>query len=319
MFVKNISYRQNIIIIEKKLTLCFVMVLASFYHSLQACENVFSRAETVTQLSYSSLDIQKITFLCPNKNDATPHIPSAEEIIIKISHLQNSQGLITNEQTKQQALDALQVTIQATNNALSLINFQSKDYELGLILRHQKQILHSKMRELNQESTWEHLTKSPAFNAAVAFTVTTLVIAGITYYFDILHEGTSHVPTLPTRPVDHETKIVYQKINVLLDKFLNPQDKDPLSMYVAESKKLREQLQLHPEDNAVLIDVLDTVIESENRMDCGFGSMQQIKNDLFWVNALRKKNYYTSVFNQISKRNIDNVDFKQLWIDKGWI
>ncbi|MDP3788135.1 MAG: hypothetical protein Q8Q60_02310 [Candidatus Chromulinivorax sp.] len=319
--MKNIGYQQNVMAIQHKLALMLVCVLASLHHTIQGCENVFLTAEMLTQSSHTALDLQKIISLFPHENTdkAIPYIPSIQEIITKISQLQNSQGLITDKQTKQLALDVLKIVIQATDNALSLINFQSKDYELGIILRHQNKILHIKMRELNQKSTWEYLTKSPAFNAAVACILTTLVIAGITYYFDVLDLGIYQAPPLPTGSIDNQTTIVYNKINVLLHKFLDPQDKAPLSMYIAESKKLREQLQLNPENNTTLIDVLNTVIESENRMDYGFGSMQQIKNDLFWVNILRKKNYYTSVFNQISQRNIDDMDFKQLWIDKGWI
>ncbi len=318
--MKNINYAVHTTKTRTKLALFFMFVVASF-QTMQAYENVFSTAETLTQSYYSSHDIEKTTSLFAYKNigQSTVYIPSTQEIIAQISQLQNSHGYITDKQTRQQAVDALDAAIKATFKALLQISSPSNDPELGIILRHQQQILRIKMSEINRESMLQSCTTSPTIHAAVAATMAIVVIAGITYYCNALHEEICHVPTLPTSPTDNETQIVYKKINVLLDKFLDPQDKAPLSLYITESKKLREELQLHAQDNAVLIDVLDTVIESENRMDYGFGSMQQIKNDLFWVNILCKKSYYTSVFNQISQRNISDMDFKQLWLDKGWI
>jgi hypothetical protein len=303
-----------------KLVVAFFAIL-THWHCIQATNNNFRDIEYLIEWNYTYDEKTTIHTLLPIRfcfSPTAPSIASIQDILTYISSQQNAQGKIEDEETHKKSFDALQSILLSTNRSIAKIKVL-KNYKQEALLIELQQTIKKKIREINPLSTFEYLTQSPALNAGVACIITTAIIAGATYYFDLLDFDLHTKATIPTTSLNSSTSKAYARINVLLDQFLDPNDKSPLSMYIAESKKLRELLLENPIENAIVIDVLETVIESENRMDYGFKTKQQLENDLFWVNILFKRTYYTSVFHQISKREIDHIDFKQLWKDKGWM
>lgn len=333
----NIRSKRNFIDITKKISLSILIVMAHFSYTIQASQNVYTTANTLTQESYNTPEMQNAIILLMNNNlvDATQqNIPSVEEIIAYVCKLQNTQGIIKNKKTKTKALEALNAAIQATDKALLIANSQSENevlecvitstqhHELIDLLNNQKRLLQQKIAELNKETIWSYFSKplTPYIAAGIAIALLTTGI-GTAYYYGYFNSHDSSQPIIFTgAPLTKKREDAYEKIQYLLKKYHDPHDKDPLSNYMEPIKQLKNEFD--PVIDKPIIKALDTVIEAEIRQE------MLIKNIPFWLDIYIKQDDYINLFDEIARHNnsettktlnLKKIDYKQLWTDKGWM
>lgn len=334
--MKKIRSRGNFIKITKTISLSLIMFITNISCTMQTSEKLQTTVHTLTQESYNNSELQNSILFLMNDSllDNTTHeIPSIDKIIARISHLQNPQGIIKNEKTKTIALNALNAALQATNNALLIANSQEKKealkhiipsahyHELINLLHNQKKLLQKKVDELNKKTIWSYIAKPSTPYIAAGITIALLATGiGAAYYYGYFNSYDSSQPIVFTgAPLSKKRKAAYEAVQHLLIKYHDPKDKDPLSNYMKPIAYLKNEFD--PVADKKMIDALDTVIEAEMRQEIC------LQNIPFWVNIYLKQNEYINLFNEVAHYNnfkatqsldLKKIDYRQLWIDKGW-
>jgi hypothetical protein len=337
--MNSIHSRRNFTKIGKKIGLCLVFFIANFYHAMQACENLMTTVDILTKSSYTSSEMQKtvLLFTSDNATDTVQELPSVQEIITKVSQLQDQQGFINNDKLRKQAIDALATAIKATNNALSVAKLQHKNQDLEHLLpltihdkiidllNNQKKVLQKKVGELTKKSIWQHFAQPSTIHVLVALTITTVIITGITLYFDVFNLDASQDSKEPIiftgGPFNKKREALYAKIRTILTKFIDLNDKQHTTVYLNEAKTLLKELD--PIEDHSVIEMINTFIESQNKMDELGPNPNKIKLLLqdpnYWITVNNKEAYYNKILVEIlnhdtnraktfTPKNIDLMD-----------
>jgi hypothetical protein len=230
-------------------------------YAIQAQDNLIDTACLLTKASYVSAEMQKNVLIfmgkdpIENKIDSIKNIPSVEEIITKISQLQDKHGSIENLKIKKQALDALDTAIKAIE--ITILKIRLK-YQEGLaesatnlrlvdILSNQKKILQEKITELDGKSIWSYIAKPSTTHVLAAF-VLTMALGGAAYYYNFLkwekadlnEEEQNRALSLEessmqtgSKNLEHLHENPRIKIRNIVAKFIDPHDKQHTSVVAA--------------------------------------------------------------------------------------
>lgn len=325
--MKNMHIAKKFITLSKRITLCLSIILTISVYSTQACQELTIIANALTQESYSQSEKLDIMLLFANeagsntKIDCLATIPTVQEIIERISLLEDSQSDIKNISIKKQSLKALQATINATDNALLLIYMQSYNIESSQLLpatihdtliemlKKQKNILEEKVAQLNTQHIPTFLSPS-TMTYIITGIVIGMVITGVgaSYYYSLLDNAASEIPEDPiifTGIFDKKRNELYTRMSVILTKFVDPNDKQSTSVYLDEAKSVIQELD--PINDAPIIEMLNTFIESQRRIEIGMFNKDFFDNARFWKDTHDKKSYYTKILTEILNHDPDKA------------
>lgn len=206
-----------------------IMLMATCSYTIHTSTSTIDAANLLINASYSSPEIQKnlLSFVHKDitiysESDMNENLPSIDEIVSKVSNLQNKHGFIENLQEEKAALQALQAAVKATDKvisfmqiknitdrAMSLINTENKNdtdslsYHLLMnskiieYLKKQRFILQNKINQLEQKATRSYFTNPSLTHIAIGVILTSAITGGIYYLYDITHRQTKFFTPTP--------------------------------------------------------------------------------------------------------------------------
>lgn len=284
------------------ITLCMTMHL----QAMESTQDLLHTADMLTQQSYATPTMRTslLRFLgheIPATIDATDNqtnampMPSVNEIVNKVSLLQNQHGIIEREVTKKQAVAALRAALHATKIAIKKAYQRHKenflqvsfDTQLISILRNQQETITIKIDQLEQKTIWQHLTSKPALYLATGAVM--IAAGGAAYYYYQLQQQAAQKNIKPVVLQDFNTlssdkKLVYHTLGkellLLLD--LNHKYHPTVHLDVIQSTLS----QLDPEVDKDLIEILQTILEAQTKLEVNFS------NTLYWAGIWNKRERY---------------------------
>ena len=321
----------------KTIILIFAFLINSQFHANSTSQDATVTANSLIKVSYTSPEMQNnvITFINDNallhRSNTNFIIPSVDEILIKVSELQNFQGCIEDAVVKKQALTALATATRATKNAISITEMQAvqvsdSDYHIPSvhnnmtlkILQSKEALLQQKINELNQKSIWSYFAKPSnaylMFGAAVI-----LAITGAAYYLHFTHEEPYDHSLYVTAPKQGESQLSAHTREILTD-FVDPQNKTNGLTHYNNAKELLEELKNSQEptinsvDTQKVVEMVETFIEGYEKRDVRIPSMKEMLKDKpsnfkFWYEVYKnKREDYQETISEITDIDPKNIN-----------
>ena len=299
----------------KKIILILTVLTHNLFHAVSASQEALIAANSLIKVSYTSPEMQYdvISFInhdtIVNRANADFIIPSTDEIVKKVSQLQNFQGYIENKTIREQAIKALKTAMRATKNAISITKLQTihineDDYHIPStknsilleVLKNKKDILQQKIDQLDQKSIWSYFAKPSTayliFGAAII-----LAITGTAYYFHFNQSDPYNPLLYQTTPRQGETQLSTETRKILTD-FVDPHNESDGEIHYNNAKELLQKLQ-NSQDSTInsietvkVIEMINTFIEGYERKNVTVfgGTPEQKSNREFWVSVYFDKN-----------------------------
>lgn len=340
--MNNNSIKEKSNVSSKHTTIAFALIMVCFFSCMRASEHIIATADMLTKASYTSPQIEEVLVLFTDEqmqSFQSKNFPTAKDIIKKVAQLEKSQNFLKNFSIKKKSIDALQATIHATEKAISIAyahkNNKNGDSmlleaihnEVVTVLQEQKESLQKKMNQLNTTSSINTFFSNPANQYMIAGTILGMLATGIgiSYYFNLFDHATS-IPKDPivfSGPFDEKRNALYTKMSVILNNFVDPNDKQSTSIYLNEAKNIITELD--PVNDAPIIEMLTTFIESQKRLESGIFNKNFFDNACFWKETHDKRFYYTQILTQILNHNAngkkvfipDDLDIRELLSQKN--